>query len=100
MMSTPNVFGMTAAEVEDDESIEFDDDNSSLGLFDGWLRMCDSVTNRANISSCTLSTTSRTTQRMSKRDRIGSLRSTFSENVSVELYLVVFINKLLSILSS
>lgn len=42
----------------------------------GWLRMWLKTTNLASRSSSTGSTVSRTTHRMSKRDKIGSVRST------------------------
>ena len=53
----------------------------------GWCLTWLPTTNRANISSCTGSTISRTTHKMSKRDRIGSVKSTFSANVSDASYL-------------
>jgi len=44
----------------------------------GWLRMWLWTTNLASRSSSTGSTVSRTTHRMSKRDKIGSVRSTWT----------------------
>lgn len=53
---------------------------------DGWWRMCELITNFANCWSCIGSYSSLTTHRMSKRDKIGSDRFTFSENVMLGSY--------------
>ena len=53
----------------------------------GWCRTWLSTTNLASISSCTGSTISLTTHKISKRDKIGSVRSTFSMNVREGSYL-------------
>ena len=48
---------------------------------------CEPTTNLASLSSRTLSIVSLTTQRISKRDKMGSVSSTLSENVREESYL-------------
>merc|ERR1712096_555120 len=53
----------------------------------GWDVMWEATTNLARCSSATGSTVSLTTQRMSNLDRIGSVKSTFSEKAMLGSYL-------------
>lgn len=61
-------------------------DSSTISWLAGWWRRCELTTNSANCLSCIGSNSSLTTQRMSKRDKMGSERLTFSENVILGSY--------------
>lgn len=52
----------------------------------GWCFWWDLTTNWANSWSCIGSNSSLTTHKISKRDKIGSDKATFSENVMLESY--------------
>ena len=56
----------------------------------GWFLMWLLITKAASARSLSSSTSSRTTQSTSNRERIGSLRSTLSGKESCELYLPLF----------